>query len=445
MFKPEINLALSALVITGTSQPSAVDVQAQVIGTTDAIVSTQFPQCSAEDNQTEWVIDLGENHNLGGSRYITQKLGNLSKQCGNDPIANPKIGGLTFEAGRFIAPNQNRIFDLDTTKVLPEKQKPLSCPEGFTGFEFVNIDPNSPVELLPSQGQLNQDQTITTRLSIDLSDKSKLVSQWNGSFIQKCIDRLGNSIPFKQVDFSLLTPFLVPPFISNVEFNKLGQRFVERFQKAFGSTDGDPNYDPQLDYDGDKVITIKDHSLFVNPKKVSEQPAPSRTGLPIVDARNGILPPNSLYNVSRNLLDLQNGGFMEVFAIARCGERYEGQMIISPPLIFTKTAIINPIDLTVNTQNLNQDKKFQQEIAIDRIHNTPDGPVGSPVPIFHAYSLEPFRGTFDGVHGVKLFTSAGDSKTGESLIVTVYRFDLNGHGNPRKEALATSNIRVTCP
>lgn len=260
MFKPEFNLALSALAIATPQQPSAIDVQAQIVGTTDSAIVRQYPQCSAEDSQTEWVVQVG-------NKFITYKLGNLSEQCGNGPIDNPGIGGLAFEMGRFITAGE-RVFDLETTKILPAVEgNRLSCPEGFTGFELVNTNPSSSVSLLPAKGELNSDNTITTRLSLDLRDPSKFREFPSGNFIQNCVDALGNSVAFKKVDYRLITPF-----IGKIDLKVLTRRFTDRFNQSFGSTKGQPNYDQALDYDENEIVNLADLSLFAAPDSLAEEP-----------------------------------------------------------------------------------------------------------------------------------------------------------------------------
>lgn len=160
------------------------------------------------------------------------------------------------------------------------------------------------------------------------------------------------------------------------------------------------------------------------------------------DARQQKLPANSVYNAPRNLLDLQNGGYMEVLATARCGERYEGALWVYTDS-FAPTAIMSPLDLTIDTRNLIQDKGSLQQIVISRL-------ITSQQEVTDLYSTTLSQGLlkqFSPSTGEVLYLTNGDLVTGHGVIVSVYQAekDPSSGSIQRKELLSRSTIRIICP
>lgn len=253
MLKREFEIDIRSVIATGkaafcsalvtVSQPSQFEVHSEVTNNPE-VITRQYPECGLDRN-TLWVLDFGD-------RYVTYDLGPLSEQCGNGEIIPPQIGGFTLDPNSFPTVH-DRIFDNQSTR--DQQGQALSCPAGFESYEFINTELNP------------QDQSINTRLILNLGNKSEQRSLFAGSFIQKCIDRFGNSIPVKEIRYSLST------ILENLADSKTQlEKFIKGFTGAFGSVKGQPNYEPQYDYNNNEVVDILDYSQFINPTNASQLP-----------------------------------------------------------------------------------------------------------------------------------------------------------------------------
>lgn len=166
------------------------------------------------------------------------------------------------------------------------------------------------------------------------------------------------------------------------------------------------------------------------------------THILLENARKGVLPPNSVYQTAQNRLD-PNGGQLEILAIARCNERYEGSMYTNINQ-YGRTAMMGPIDIILNSEDLQQSGQLQAvEISLVPYSN---GQPAMDLPRYETYLTSGLYRSFDRNSGRIYLNAEANPVIANGFAASVYDASYNEYQLPvRGELLARVDARILCP